>query len=323
MFHACVEMFHTVSESALRARKSIMRLGLLIALTTLIPLTICFDVVPLVVASHRLVKGLKDELESTKISHRHSGVQVTNMIKKLITQCSSDEYVIVDVPKLSYKDLNDYRADDWPFLSRYISMASSAIGLPFINDYIDLSYVENYIINTCDALPMIADPNDENSIDYIDVQTRVIRMDFPPMEDEEGERSWQRRQIDEAIRKIIRKLPSPHYTIILTSSERLMVDPRPASAFDKNGKKYGVFDAIVNSPHRQEEREFNQLYKKVEPQWNDDRHTNKRYLKNKLKDQVKFLDYDLWVKNEQLVVTIVLMIMTVFMVKLKKLFVSV
>lgn len=281
----------------------------------------CFELTPLVVSSHRLVKGLKQELEDQNPLERQGSVAINNMLKRLITECSSDAYVILDLPGLTFQDVNDFSTDNWPFLSKYFSISSTVVGVPYMNEIIDLDHIKDYIGTTCQAELMTANIEDENSIDYIDTKKKIINILFNRLDPEDKEeRNNQIQLADEFVRKIIRKLPSPHYTVILTSSIKSSINFVPQAMVESNPAFYGAFHEIMTHPHRLLEIELNNPYRKVEPHWNEEKNTNMRYLANKKQDVVKFLDYELWMKHEKLIMTIVIMVVTIGMIRVRKLF---
>lgn len=145
----------------------------------------CFNVVPLAVASYSLVKGLKDELPEIKPSTRYTGEEVTNMLKRLITECSSDGYVLLDMPGLKVSDINDRSLGNWNHLGKYFSMASTVMGLSFIDDVLDLDYLQQYIITTCDAEPLNINADDNTNLNYIDIKTRSIKIKFDQLSDDQ------------------------------------------------------------------------------------------------------------------------------------------
>lgn len=157
---------------------------ILLAFLTLLLLTTS-SFAPLLVASHKLVPGLQSEINESNL-RPHNVTSVTNMLKKLITQCSSDAYVIVDQPGLTYEDLTDKKRENWPFLINYLYMSSTIVGLPRIEPGLDLDFIENYIINTCDAETINVWHDDDNEVtDYFDVRTRVIKITLSPIRSEE------------------------------------------------------------------------------------------------------------------------------------------
>lgn len=296
---------------------NIDRLVFLLAIASLVA---SFNAVPVLVASHRLVRGLKDELKG---NGPQSPELVTNLVKRLVTECSSDEYLVINQPGLVLEDMTIKEADNWLFLRRYLSMASSVVGIPWVRGTLDLNFIEQYIISTCHAETMNVVHDDDQEVGtYIDTRTRVIKVDLselPPRSEMEMRNSVIQEH-DELIRRIIRKLPSPHYTIILTSDKLEHVHPIPDVVITSNPNKYQIFSDIINDPSRDKEVERNdKFHKSVEPYWAPDRNTINRYMENKMKDEIHFFDYDLWTKNEKLVLTIIIMILTLFTFQLTKL----
>lgn len=298
--------------------KNIMRSIFLVL--TLIPTVLGFGAVPLVLASHKLVRGLRSQISNPLA--RQNAETATNLLKQLITECSSDEYIIIDMPGLVYSDLIDSKIDNWPFLTKYLKLASTNFGLSFVNEELDLNYVRDYIVTNCEAEILKADVNDDNTINYIDIRTKVITIKFNELSQDPSERSTQIFKNDEFIRKIIRKLPSPHYTIIITSSVLLEIHHIPQHVIDSRPHKYALFNKLINDERRNNEVELHNMYRKIEPHWIAPRHSNDVYLRNKNSDKVKFLDYAVWMKHEKLIMTVILMILTVMLIKLNKLFVN-
>ena len=60
----------------------------------------------------------------------------------------------------------------------------------------------------------------------------------------------------------------------------------------------------------------NDRFHKVEPNWNPIRDSNDRYYRNKKKDEIHLFDYELWEKNEKLITTIFVMVLSLFMMKI-------
>lgn len=275
----------------------------------------CLTAVPLLVASHKLVPGLKQEISDEPFI-AHNQTSVTNMVKKLITTCSSDMYLIVNQPGLKYDDMIDLRKEDWRFIYKYTALSSTAIGLPFVAQPLDLDFVEEYITKTCEAETMVVHNQDEDEIqEYFDTRTRVIRIELPELPEDQGERLHQIRTNDELLRKILRKLPSPHYTIILTSDKPESFHPLPQFVYKKSPEKFSIFNLIINDPSRLNEVERNDRFHRPEPDLITNKHSNHRFIENKKKDEIHFFDYELWTQNEKLIMTIFIMFLTIFMKK--------
>ena len=290
-----------------------MRVLYLLAL--FLPLVTC-RVTPLLVASLKLVRGLKQEINPSNLAV-HNVTSVTNMLKKLITDCSSDAYLIINLPGLTYQDLTTVNKDQWPFLRKYLYMASTLVGLPRVEANLDLDFLEQYIINTCEAETVNVFQSHEEVVDYYDVRTRVIRMDLAPLsENDEDIRTSQIYDCDQLIRKILRKLPSPHYSIIFTSLNPGVIHPIPKHIMQQDPDSFEIFSDILNDPINNQEVEKNDRFHKVEPDLNPIRHSNDKYIRNKKKDEIHLFDYELWTKNEKLVTTIFVMVVSLFMMKI-------
>ncbi|RCK63877.1 Protein BIG1 [Candida viswanathii] len=290
-----------------------MRVLYLLAL--LLPLVTC-RIAPVLVASHKLVRGLKQEINPSHLAV-HNVTSVTNMLKKLITDCSSDAYLIVNLPGLTYQDMTTANKDNWPFLRKYLYMASTLVGLPRVQSTLDLDFLEQYIINNCDAETVNVFQSHEEVVEYYDVRTRVIRMDLAPLSNEDYDvRVTQIYDCDQLLRKIIRKLPSPHYSIIFTSLEPGVIHPVPKSAMEKDPDSFQIFSDILHDPRNNKEVEKNDRFHKVEPNLNPIRNSNDKYIRNKKKDEIHLFDYELWAKNEKLITTIFVMIVSIFMMKI-------
>ena len=100
-------------------------------------------------------------------------------------------------------------------------MSSTIVGLPRVENPIDLDFLEQYIISNCDAETInVWHDSEDEVVDYYDIRKRVIRIDLSPLSiSNHDDRVKEIFEHDQLIRKILRKLPSPHYTIILTSLE--------------------------------------------------------------------------------------------------------
>lgn len=266
---------------------------------------------PLLLALHRLVPNLRDHLRPG-IAYAHNESSITHMLKYLVTQCLLDAYLLVDQPGLRYEDLVELRREWWPFLRRYTTLASLIVGLPWIQTPIDFDHFEQYIVKTCEAETMRADGDEGDT--FYDTRKRVVRVRLRPLP-MDGKRNLVAIENDEVLRKILRKLPSPHYTIIFSTSEPGPSHPIPPSVVENDPEKYTLFNDIFNHPSREVEVERNDNFHKAEPQWPENRHTNQRYLRNKILSQVHLFDIEHWTKYERLVTTIALMVLGLLALK--------
>ncbi|RKP31842.1 BIG1-domain-containing protein [Metschnikowia bicuspidata] len=278
-----------------------MRLDLLLILTSVVT---ALQAVPVLLASHKLVPGLRDECQ--RPNTKTLLVQdVTHMIKKLVTECSSDVYLLVNAPGLTNADMLSAKKDNWPQLHKYLYMSSSVVGLPWMEGMLDYDYLSQYIIKTCQAEAVLVHSSEEEVEHYIDTRKRVIRVEFDPVPSIQPARDRVVHEIDDLIRKILRKLPSPHYTILISSSTVLPVHPIPQEVLDNNPELFEVFHHIINDPSREVERERNNyLYKDVEPIWKEYEDPLENFMERRRKDEVHFFDSNLWKKKNKVVVSL-------------------
>ncbi|KAK6460520.1 membrane protein [Scheffersomyces coipomensis] len=294
-----------------------MNIRQLLLLTHLLSIVACLQTVPVIVASHKLVPDLKSEIRSDNLE-AHNTTSVTNLIKKLITQCSSDEYVLVNIPGLTLDDVTDSKRDLWPYVRNYLKLSSTLVGLPWVHGTLNYKFLEKYIIKNCQAEAIYVNRVDDNEVQpYYDVRTRAIVVNLPPLpeQDDVPARLQKLLEYDELIRKILRKLPSPHFTLIISSDVTSLTHPVPTPHIKANPEDFEIFNEIVNHESRETEYERNDRFKSVEPVWYEPKTTEDRYLRNKKKDEIHLFNYELWSKNEKLVSTIIVMILGLFLMK--------
>lgn len=271
---------------------------------------------PFLVASHKLVAGLKSEVLQPN-TKTQDPANVTNMLKKLVSECSSDVYLILNIPGLEAADMLQSREENWPHLVKYLHMASSVVGLPWMEGLLDLHFLEKYITRTCatETINVVLESDDE-VVQYLDTRKRIIKVEFNPLPPPGPERQISLRENDDLIRRILRKVPLPHYTIIVTLTVMSPVHPIPQFALEETPEQFELFHSIVNDERREEEVERNNyLYADTEPVWNENMDAHSLYLARKKKDQIHFFNHELWKKNEKLVTTVAVMVASVFLVQ--------
>lgn len=270
---------------------------------------------PVLLASHKLVPGLKQDIQ-TPNTKTQNPQEVTHLFKRLVTECSSDVYLLVNAPGLTNSDMISAKKENWPHLQKYLHMASSVVGLPWMEGSLDFDHLTDYIVHTCKAEAITVHSSEDEVENYVDTRKRVIRVEANQIPTINPAKDRALMEIDDLIRKILRKVPSPHYTILITSSTALTVHPIPQIALDNTPEHFEIFHDIVNDPSRDEERERNNyMYNEVEPIWREYQDPTELYLERRRKDEIHFFDKELWKKKEKLILTLALMIVTLFVVK--------
>lgn len=266
---------------------------------------------PLLMALHKLIPDARSHLRDGN-AYAHNESSVLNTVKNWATQCLLDAYLLIDQPGLMYEDLLDDHRDAWPFLRRYATLSSLIVGLSWLQVPLDFDHVESYIVRTCEAEAVRVDGTE--GPDYYDVRKRVLRVRLRPLPLDER-RYDVAKENDEIIRKILRKLPSPHYTIIMSSTAPGFSHPIPPAAVEAHPERFEIFNEISHHPSRAVPVERNNNFHAVEPHWIENRHTNERYLRNRERERATMLDIDHWTKYAKLVLTVLLMSMVFTMMK--------
>lgn len=282
-----------------------------------------FRAVPVLYGSHSVVPGLREEVKHPFIQ-KQDPQSVTNMLKKAITECSSDAYLIINIPGLENIDMIDRKQELWRNLVKYMHMLSTLIGMPWVEGTLDLLFLEAYITRTCSAETISMAEDEDVFAEYIDTRKRIIRIEFNPLPPPGPERDLAIRANDELIDKVLKRIPSPHYSFLITSSTSSTLHPIPEVALENSPQGFELFYRIVNDPRREEEIERHVRLKGLsKPTWNEDKDPLSLYLERRKKDQIHLFDYELWSKNEKLVTTIAAMVISLFAIKTlvaKKLF---
>lgn len=284
----------------------------LVVLTTLLA-SVQALVTPALVLSHKLVPHLTLEVDKPYTKHQDP-LNVTNMIKKLVSECSSDMYLLVDLPGLRSGDMVQSKKHLWPNLVKYIHMASSAVGLPWVDGSLDYGFLEEYIIKTCKAEAVSVNFGAHEIPSYIDTRKRVVRASLNAIPEDQEERYTAIRQVDELIAEILRKSPSPHYTVVVLLELLLPEHPIPQFAIDESPERFEIFHDLILTRKIEEERN-KYMYSEVEPYWNENGDPMKKFLERREKDEIHFFNHELWLKNEKLISTIALMVGTLFVLK--------
>lgn len=270
----------------------------------------------MLLASHKLVPGLKKDIQTPNTKTQRPE-DVTHMIKRLVTECSSDVYLLVNAPGLTQADMTDFNKNNWPQLQKYLHMSSSVAALPWMEGTLDYDHLSEYIVQTCKAQAIVVHSNEEEVETYIDTRKRVIRIEADPIPGIQPARDEAVRNLDDLIRKILRKLPSPHYTILVSSSEVSSAHPIPEIALESTPEHFEIFYDIVNDPSRESEQERNNyMYADVEPIWKEYEDPTELYLQRRRKDEIHFFDSALWKKKEKVVITLMLIIVSLFVFNL-------
>lgn len=249
--------------------------------------------------SHKLVPRVQSYVNN--FAHLTFPLErVQEVTHKLYEPCTSDAYVIVDMPGLTLDDLQDPSV--FVFLRTHMFKASTLAVMPRVEALPDFDLLSESIQRRCNAIEVKINGYDEVPT-YIDTKTRVIRIQFPPLpeEDDERQRKVALMRADEALKRTLRKLPSPHFTVMYTNTEDKLLNKND----EKRWAKLDVFADIVKDASRSQEFERNDNVKEEERYFPEKR---VNLIDRKLYEGSTFIDPELIYDNELLVLGVVLVV---------------
>lgn len=249
--------------------------------------------------------------------------RVSEVLRNLLKPCSSNAYILVNQPGLTLDDLQHH--ESYTYLRTYSFMASTLAALPRIEKPVDFDELKRNIIGRCDA--KVIELSDLNEVEaYIDVRTRLIMITMPELPEDPAERIEALKLAgkyslillyndtnitDESIRRTVRKLPSPSHTLIYTALDKRLYDKYD----EKKWEKLEIFhDIIKQDATRDYEYERNdKTNKKIDKTFPEKRTKllKKVYLP-------KFIDKELILENELLVISVLLITLSLIVLQILK-----
>lgn len=150
-------------------------------------------------------------------------------MKEHINHCTSKAYVFVNQPGIRKLDFFYYKKN-FIFLQRYIFESSSAIKFEKVDLLPSDTFDDliTYVQDTChiDEIIKIRGNETDDFEPYIDVNSRILRIDFPALpENSSKDREFAIESYDKFLRYVLAQIPSPQISVIYTSLEPHMVDP--------------------------------------------------------------------------------------------------
>ncbi|SJM84847.1 related to protein BIG1 [Zygosaccharomyces bailii] len=140
--------------------------------------------------------------------------------RELVDECTSSAYVLINQPGLRKHDFAEYDLE-FSSLEKYISFSSTAIALEQVEALPEDTFdqLADYTKEKCriDKVLHVQGDNLDSFQPYIDVDKRIIHIDFPPLPEEQELRGQAISEHDAALRKIMAQIPSPSRSVIYTS----------------------------------------------------------------------------------------------------------
>lgn len=209
------------------------------------------NTVPVILYSHKLSPGLLRYQINYNYKQTIPNDSIKIIAKELIENCNSDAYIFINMPGLLEYDLVRYR-DEFNYLEQYLQTSSTGLTFEKVDYLNNDSFNEliDFTKHTCNVRKYIQlNGNDTKQYEpYLDTDTRVIRIDFPPMNDITGEvRRDTISHFDKYLRTVLAQIPSPHQTVILTSldSEGKVITDLKNEYIETMDKYDGIFNDII------------------------------------------------------------------------------
>ncbi|KAK6509070.1 hypothetical protein TWF481_003833 [Arthrobotrys musiformis] len=196
-----------------------MRTGLYMA-AALAPLVSAFaNTSPLFLYS---TENLPHSIEKDGLQSFGTGEQFLEAVKKTVSQCTSDAYILVLQPGIHESDFRDPRSA--PQIRKF-SETNRFLGVMDAVGTVDLNIVEDYVKSRCQAHSVTVDASTSsfNSFDE-NATAQVIKLDFPVLPLNGEARKNGHSQNDNFLSALISMIPSARYTVVYVSTP--LGDPR-------------------------------------------------------------------------------------------------
>lgn len=220
---------------------------------------------PALFMSHNLVPKLKSSLtHNEQLPFTES--EVNNILKDALKQCLNDHYIFVQIPGLKVSDFQNFTV--WHHLRLRSSQSSTLLSMPHIIDsqglesqefFGDFGNVGMHSVINWNKLRDVLKSNchiDEYDVEnmdseevpnFIDANKKLINIEVPEALlyfNETEERQQFLLKVDELIRKVCMKFPSPRVGVILASTTSNPADHR----YLLNREDNIQFDQIPDDP---------------------------------------------------------------------------
>lgn len=220
---------------------------------------------PALFMSYNLVPKLKSSLtHNEQLPFTES--EVNNILKDALKQCLNDHYIFVQIPGLKVSDFQNFTV--WHHLRLRSSQSSTLLSMPHIIDsqglesqeffgdfgnvgmhsVINWNKLRNVLKSNCHIDEYDVENMDSEEVpNFIDANKKLINIEVPEALlyfNETDERQQFLLKVDELIRKICMKFPSPRVGVILASTTSNPADHR----YLLNREDNIQFDQIPDDP---------------------------------------------------------------------------
>ncbi|GMM32862.1 Big1 protein [Saccharomycopsis crataegensis] len=228
---------------------------------------------PLVLSSTKLIRGFTKNIENPR-PNPFPLSRAEILIRKLVKKCSSDAYILINQPGLTYDDfkVNDHKI--FFNLQSKLNEDSVVTSFPYVENGISFEKITKQILSACEDIEVIRiNVEDEEELReghqlprYKDTKPRVIILNLPKLPTH-GDIEYRNKMIhenDKYIRKVLQRIPSPYLSFIFTSLDTTINDeaflsnhPKnmgvPLSSFKKISRTFDPMSWLTNDERRLKE----------------------------------------------------------------------
>ncbi|KAA8897100.1 hypothetical protein TRICI_006776 [Trichomonascus ciferrii] len=208
---------------------------------------------PLLFSSYREVPSVHGDIDRLRKA-RNGGVtavdDVYGVVARTYATCPADTYLLINQPGVRVEDFQTLRHPEygitlWESLKEYLGRVGTLGSFPRLDAPLDLDRLEHMLKRQCSAVVIEADETAEGDLfeRYQDTAPRVIRLNLPPLPEEEPHRTVALKRHDELVFEAFKLTPSPFFALVYTSDvgEPFVPD---ADAFHR-AKHWDIFADLV------------------------------------------------------------------------------
>lgn len=184
-------------------------------------------------------------------------------VREFTEDCQFNALIFINQPGLRKDDLIEYE-EEFINLEKYLKGSSTAVAFEQVElmPYDTFSQLTEYAQELCriDKILYVEGDNLESFQHYIDIEKRIIRIEYPPLPEDPEFRRKAIFTFDSNLRKILAQVPSPAHRVIYTS-----LDP-DTDVLESNGR---IFPHILQDKDREAPIERNNHHLNIPPPFND------------------------------------------------------
>ncbi|CAR25718.1 hypothetical protein ZYGR_0A02850 [Zygosaccharomyces rouxii] len=250
--------------------------------------------VPVLMWSHHLIPALHKYLGKFDNSLELPLSTLFQVVREFTEDCETSAFIFINQPGLRKDDLVEYE-EEFVNLERYLRKSSTALAFEQVELMPDDTFEQltEYVQEICriDKLLYVEGDNLESFQPYIDIEKRIIRIEYPPLPEDPELRGQAILTFDSNLKKMLAQVPSPAHRVIYTSLE-----PN-TDVLESTGR---IFQHIFQDKDREIPIERNNHHLDIPPQFND----YKPKFEGMTGEYLSIFDADFIQENKQLLIAI-------------------